>query len=78
MMFNPLELNGSTKLADILSTYPWMKEELPHVNEKFKLLNSPLGKIMTKTATISEMSKRSGLVEDVLIEKLESLISSRA
>lgn len=71
-----LLLNGSTKLADILAAYPWLKAKLPQINEKFKLLNSPLGAVMLKTATITEMSKRSGMREDILIEKLGDLISS--
>ena len=71
-----LFLNGSTKLADILAAYPWLKAKLPQVNEKFKLLNSPLGAVMLKTATITEMSKCSGMCEDILIEKLGELISS--
>lgn len=75
-MAKNLLLTGSTKLSDILAAYPWLKAKLPQVNEKFKLLNSPLGAVMLKTATITEMSKRSGMHEDILIEKLGKLISS--
>lgn len=73
-----LELHGSTKLSDLLATYPWLKEELPLVNKKFKLLNSPLGKTMVKKATISEMGKRSGMSKQVLLETLTSLIVSHS
>ncbi len=76
-MSNLPELNSNTRLSDILSVYPWLKEELPRINEKFKMLNTPLGKIVSKTATIAEMSRRSGVAEDILIEKLKMLISSR-
>lgn len=75
-MAEKLLLTGSTKLSDILDAYPWLKAKLPQINEKFKLLNSPLGSIMLKTATITEMSKRSEMREDILIEKLGDLISS--
>lgn len=68
-------LSGSTKLSELLSAYPWLKEALIGMNDRFKMLNSPLGKIMVKQATISEMSKRSGIDEAVLIEKLESMIA---
>lgn len=73
-----LELRGSTKLSDLLVTYPWLKEELPLVNKKFKLLNSPLGKIMVKEATVSEMGKRSGMSKQALLEALTSLIASHS
>ena len=75
-MAEKLLLTGSTKLSDILDAYPWLKAKLTQIYEKFKLLNSPLGSIMLKTATITEMSKRSEMREDILIEKLGDLISS--
>ncbi len=44
------------------------------VNEKFKLLNSPVGKIMLGKATIAEMSKKSGMEIDKLVRRLKTLI----
>ena len=75
-MSDKITLNGDTKLSDLLSAYPWLKEALAGVSDKFKLLGSPLGKVMANKATISEMSKRSGIDESVLIQKLQSLISA--
>lgn len=75
-MTESLHLRADTKLADILAAYPWVKARLPQIDEKFKLLNSPLGPVMLKTATIADMSKRSGIQENVLIERLRDLISS--
>ncbi len=69
-----MNITRETKLAELLREYPWLREEIVKVNEKFSILNSPLGKIMEKKATISEMSKKSGMDEDVLIEKLAELI----
>ena len=71
-----ITLHSYTKLSDLLSAYPWLNEALPKVNEKFRLLHSPLGKVMLKTATIFDMSKRAGMNENVLIEKLNALIAS--
>ena len=73
-----LSLCGSTKLSDLLVAYPWLREELPKVNTKFKMLNSPLGKIMVRKATISEMGKRSGMSKQALLEALTNLIASRS
>ncbi len=72
-MAENMNITGRTKLADLLSAYPLLKERLPQVNEKFKLLNTPLGKIMLKTATVSDMSKRSGIPEQILIQQLNAL-----
>ena len=69
-----MNITRETKLAELLKEYPWLREEIVKVNEKFSMLNSPLGKVMEKEATIAEMSKKSGMDEDVLIEKLAELI----
>ena len=66
-----------TKLSDLLGQYPWLKEELSKVNNKFKMLNTPMGKIMMGKATIAEMSKRSGMDADVIIGKVSELIKAR-
>ena len=46
------------------------------INEKFKMLNTPMGKIIMGKATIVEMSKKSGMDADTLIRKLQQLIGS--
>ena len=69
-----MEITKETKLADLLAQYPWLKEEMAKVNDKFSMLNSPLGKIKEKKANIAEMSKKSGMDEDVLIAKITELI----
>ena len=70
-----MEINKETKLADLIAQYPWLKEEIVKVNEKFKMLNSPIGKIMLGKATIAEMSKKSGMDIDTIIGKIKELIS---
>ena len=69
-----MEINKETKLADIIAQFPWLKEEMAKVNEKFKMLNSPIGKMMMGKATIAEMSKKSGMEAEVIIGKIKELI----
>lgn len=71
-----MEINKETKLSDIIAQYPWLKEEMVKVNEKFKMLNSPIGKIMMGKATIAEMSKRSGMEAEAIIVKIQELIKN--
>ena len=71
-----MEITKETKLSDLLSQYPWMKEELSKVNDKFKMLNTPMGKIMMGKATIAEMSKKSGMDADAIIGKISKLIEA--
>ncbi|MBR6931434.1 MAG: hypothetical protein IKH61_14585 [Bacteroidales bacterium] len=69
-----MEITKDTKLADLIVQYPWLKSEMAKVNEKFKMLNTPVGKIMLGKATIAEMSKKSGMEAEVIIGKIKELI----
>ena len=71
-----MEIIKETKLSDLLGRDRWLKEELSKVNDKFKMLNTPMGKIMMGKATIAEMSKRSGMDADVIIGKISELIKA--
>ena len=71
-----MEITKETKLSDLVSQYPWLKEELSTVNDKFKMLNTPMGKIMMGKATIAEMSKKSGMDADAIIGKIRELIDT--
>ena len=71
-----MQITRDTRLLDLINQYPWLKDELPKINEKFKMLNTPMGKIMMGKATIVEMSKKSGMDADTLIRKLQQLIGS--
>jgi hypothetical protein len=69
-------ITAETKLSDLIAQYPWLKEEMAKVNEKFKMLNSPVGKLMMGKATIAEMSKRSGMNADIIISRINELITN--
>ena len=69
-----MNITRETKLKDLLTEYPWLKDEISKVNEKFKMLNTPVGKIMQGKVDIAEMSKKSGMDEVKIIAKLTDLI----
>ena len=69
-----MEITKDTRLADLIAQYPWLKGEMAKVNEKFKMLNSPIGKMMMGKATIAEMSKKSGMEAEVIVGKIKELI----
>ena len=73
-----MDITKETKLADLFEAYPWLKDEITKISDKFRLLNSPLGKVMLNKATISEMSKKSGMDTDAIIEKITVLIAEHA
>lgn len=71
-----MEITNKTKLKDLLSEYPWLKEEIVSINDKFKLLHTPLAQVMLGKADIKMMSEKVGMPEDVLIQKLAGIIAS--
>ena len=71
-----MNITKDTKLKDLLAEYPWLKDEITKVNDKFKMLNTPAGKIMLGKADISEMSKKSGMDAEQIISKLTELIQN--
>lgn len=71
-----MELTSKTKLQDLLNEYPWLKEEIIKVNDKFKLLHTPLANVMLGKADLSMVGEKADMDVDVLIEKLKELIAS--
>ena len=68
------EITKDTRLSELLTEYPWLKEKIVEINDKFKLLNTPVGRVMMGKATIAEMSRKSGMDADVIISRVKELI----
>ena len=71
-----MNITREPKLKDLLAQYPWLKDEISKVNDKFKMLGTPMGKLMLGKADISEMSKKSGMDADEIIVRITDLIKS--
>ncbi len=69
-----LKITKDTKLVDILKIKPEIKEKLINYNSSFKMLKSPLAKIIMPKATVSIMSERSKVPLKELIDVLEKWI----
>ena len=69
-----IEVTPDTKLTDLLAFCPQLKEELPKINSKFKMLNSPLGRVMIPRATVRMMSERSEMELDELIKAIKEVL----
>ncbi len=68
------EITPETRLKDLLKQYPDMKKRLPEIAPEFKMLNTPLGKMMIGKVNVKMMSERSGVPIDKLIEGLRNLM----
>ncbi|MBQ8537918.1 MAG: DUF1858 domain-containing protein [Clostridia bacterium] len=69
-----MEINQSTRLADLLAAYPFLKEKLAKIHPRFQMLQTPLAKVMLPKATLGDMIKRSGLGEEELIQAIRELV----
>ena len=69
-----LDITSDTLLKDLFATYPHLKKELASRYPSFKMLNSPLGKLILKKATIRTASERSGLGEEQLVKLIKDCL----
>ena len=70
-----VEITASTRLKDLLEHHPWLKGALAEINPAFKMLSSPLARIMIPKATVGMMSERSGMDLQSLIDAIKKRIA---
>ena len=70
-----IELSANTRLQDLFKVYPKLRQDLPSMNSAFKMLNSPLARVIVPKATIAMMSGRSGIPMDDILSMLKELIA---
>lgn len=68
------EITADTKLKDLFALHPNLKKELGARYAPFKMLNTPLAKIMLQKATIQTAGERSGLGTDGMIKLIREII----
>ncbi len=72
-----LIFDKNTKLTEILKKYPWLPDELVKIDGRFSVVNSPIGKMLIKNATIADLCKKAGISSEDALKKLDELIASR-
>ena len=69
-----MEFNEKTKLADIINVYPWLPETVARKDKRLQIINSPIGKMLIRHATLEDAGRRSGYPVRVIISELQKLI----
>lgn len=69
-----IEITSDTRLKDLFEIYPHLKKELAARYPSFKMLNTPLGKLILKKATVRTAAERSGLGEERFIQLIKDCI----
>ena len=70
------KITENTKVKELLEDYPWLLDEAIKLDERFKMVNSPMGRMLLKKATLIDLAKLGNLnVEDV-VKEIEKMIDS--
>ena len=71
------KITENTKVKELLEDYPWLLDEAIKLDERFKMVNSPMGRMLLKKATLIDLAKLGNLnVEDV-VKEIEKMIDSK-
>lgn len=70
-----MKLTKDTKVADVFKEYPWLKGELIKMDERFKMLDSPMAKLVLKKATLQDASGKVGLSVEEMAQQLEKMVA---
>lgn len=70
-------IDGDTKLVDLFNIYPFLRKKMIQISPKFKMLETPLAKVMLPKATIKKASERVNIPESELIDRIKQLIDEQ-
>lgn len=75
------EITAETYLKDLIKDFPALKERMARISPKFKLLQTPLARVMLPHVKIADISARSGMEVSTLIaaikEQIEGIIAGK-
>ena len=71
-------ITPDTKLKVLLKQYPFLKKRLVEISSAFRMLQSPLGKLVVSRADVKMMSEKSGVPLERLVEGITTIIKDEA
>ena len=71
-------ITPNTKLKVLLKQYPFLKKRLVEISSAFRMLQSPLGKLIVSRADVKMMSEKSGVPLERLVEGITTIIKDEA
>ena len=72
-----MTINKDTKLDELIARFPWLKEEAIKLDDRAKVVNTPVGKVLLKKYTIEDVSKRTGVPVNEMLKRIETLVNER-
>lgn len=74
---DPANFTADTKLFPLFDAYPGLKEFMPTIHPMFKMLSTPMAKLMKNKATLGKIASRSDLPLETIITKITDFIKSK-
>lgn len=74
---DPTNFTADTKLFPLFDAYPGLKEFMPTIHPMFKMLSTPMAKLMKNKATLGKIASRSDLPLETIITKITDFIKSK-
>ena len=71
-----MNFDVNTKLSELLAKFPWLPDELVKIDSRFSIVNSPIGKMLIKNATIADLCKKAGISSEDALKKLDEMIAA--
>ena len=76
-MDEKMKITEETKLTELLEHYPWMAEEAIRLDERFRIVNSPMGRLLLRNTTIADLGKKAGLPPQEIMDKIGEMIAQK-
>ena len=71
-----MTIREDTPLRDILAVYPWLIDEAVRLDDRFRLLKTPIGRMLLKKATVADASARTGFPSHQIIAEITKMIEA--
>ncbi len=71
-----INMTKDTKITDLTKEYPWLLDEVVKLDDRLKILKTPVGKLMIKKATIGDAADKTGLSVEDIIKQISELIEA--
>mgnify|MGYP002869969286 CR=1 FL=1 len=72
-----LNITPETKICDVLEAYPWIRDELIAKDERFKMIDSPMGKFLAKRAKVKDVAEKFGVSPEEAIARFRGYALNR-
>lgn len=69
-----MEIHENTRLADLLAANPWLPEVAVKIDDRLRIVNTPLGRMLIRKYTIADVSRRTGYATADIIREIQKVI----